>query len=53
MFPVFNCRRADRDNVPTMVAGEKSGCERWISTLRSRPKDRPFFLWLAALDPAP
>lgn len=34
-----------------MIAREKSGCERWISTLRSRPKDRPFFLWLAALDP--
>ncbi len=36
---------------PTMIAAEKSGCERWISTLRSRPQDRPFFLWLAALDP--
>ena len=34
-----------------MVAKEKSGCEHWISTLRSRPKDKPFFLWLAALDP--
>jgi N-sulfoglucosamine sulfohydrolase len=34
-----------------MVASEKSGCEHWVSTLRSRPKDRPFFLWLAALDP--
>jgi arylsulfatase A-like enzyme len=35
----------------TMVAREKSGCEHWISTLRSWPKDRPFFLWLASLDP--
>ena len=34
-----------------MVAKEKSGCEHWVSTLRSRPKDRPFLLWLAALDP--
>lgn len=34
-----------------MVAKEKSGCEHWVSTLRSRSKDRPFFLWLAALDP--
>jgi arylsulfatase A-like enzyme len=34
-----------------MVAKEKSGCEHWVSTLRDRPKDRPFFLWLAALDP--
>jgi arylsulfatase A-like enzyme len=36
---------------PTMVAREKSGCEHWVSTLSSRPKDRPFFLWLASLDP--
>jgi len=34
-----------------MVAKEKSGCEHWLSTLRRRPKDKPFFLWLAALDP--
>ena len=34
-----------------MVAKEKSGCEHWIPTLRSRPKDTPFFLWLASLDP--
>ncbi|MHC4117750.1 MAG: sulfatase family protein [Planctomycetota bacterium] len=34
-----------------MVAKEKSGCEHWVSTLRGRPRDRPFFLWLAALDP--
>lgn len=36
---------------PTMIAREESGCEQWVSTLRRRPKDRPFFLWLAALDP--
>ncbi|MHC4432686.1 MAG: sulfatase family protein, partial [Planctomycetota bacterium] len=36
---------------PAMIADEKSGCERWLSTLQARPKDRPFFLWLAALDP--
>jgi N-sulfoglucosamine sulfohydrolase len=29
----------------------KSGCADWISTLRDRPRDKPFFLWLAALDP--
>jgi arylsulfatase A-like enzyme len=28
-----------------------SGCGQWVPTLRDRPKDRPFFLWLAALDP--
>ncbi len=28
-----------------------SGCEDWVRTLKERPKDRPFFLWLAAVDP--
>ena len=34
-----------------MVAKSPSGCEAWVSTLQNRPKDKPFFLWLAALDP--
>jgi N-sulfoglucosamine sulfohydrolase len=29
----------------------ESGCDKWIPTLKSRPIDKPFFLWLAALDP--
>ena len=28
-----------------------SGCVKWISTLQQRPKDKPFFLWLASIDP--
>jgi N-sulfoglucosamine sulfohydrolase len=28
-----------------------SGCVKWISTLQERPKDKPFFLWLASIDP--
>ncbi len=27
-----------------------SGCEYWVPLIRKRPKDRPFFLWLAAHD---
>ena len=36
-----------------MIAAAKiaSGCEDWIDVLQSRPKNKPFFLWLAALDP--
>jgi N-sulfoglucosamine sulfohydrolase len=34
-----------------MVASSPSGCEAWESTVQNRPKDKPFFLWLAALDP--
>ena len=28
-----------------------SGCAAWIPVLQQRPEDRPFFLWLAAIDP--
>ncbi|MCE9525253.1 MAG: sulfatase, partial [Planctomycetales bacterium] len=28
-----------------------SGAEAWVATLNERPKDKPFFLWLAAVDP--
>lgn len=28
-----------------------SGCEHWMGALQGRPKDKPFFLWLAAVDP--
>ena len=34
-----------------MVAKKPSGCEDWELALEQRPKDKPFFLWLAALDP--
>lgn len=35
----------------TEELGEGSGCEEWVSTLKNRPKNKPFFLWLAAVDP--
>lgn len=31
--------------------GGPSGCEKWVEVLQNRPRDKPFFLWLAALDP--
>ncbi|MFT6619362.1 MAG: arylsulfatase A-like enzyme [Limisphaerales bacterium] len=35
-----------------MSAGRNaSGCEDWLPALRSCPEGRPYFLWLAALDP--
>lgn len=34
-----------------MIAQQPSGCEDWIPTLKERPKDQPFFMWFAALDP--
>ena len=29
----------------------QSGCDQWVPVLRDRPRDKPFFLWLAAFDP--
>ena len=40
--------RADRAQ-PAAVS--QSGCDQWVPVLRDRPRDRPFFLWLAAVDP--
>ncbi len=34
-----------------MIAEQPSGCEDWVKALEACPTDRPFFLWLAALDP--
>ena len=31
--------------------GEPSGCTNWVPLLQQRPKDKPFFVWLAASDP--
>ena len=36
---------------PKMVAAQPSGCEDWEKALNERPSDKPFFMWLAALDP--
>jgi N-sulfoglucosamine sulfohydrolase len=36
---------------PKMIAKQPSGCEDWERSIEDRPRDRPFFLWLAALDP--
>ncbi|MEX2577857.1 MAG: sulfatase [Verrucomicrobiales bacterium] len=35
----------------TLEGEARSGCGDWLSLLRDRPEDQPFFLWLAALDP--
>jgi arylsulfatase A-like enzyme len=37
--------------VETLEGEAQSGCAEWLSLLKDRPKDKPFFLWLAALDP--
>jgi len=37
--------------VETLEGEAQSGCADWIPLMRERPKDKPFFFWLAALDP--
>ncbi|MEO1616088.1 MAG: sulfatase [Planctomycetota bacterium] len=36
---------------PKMIAAQPSGCEDWVRAIDERDRDKPFFLWLAALDP--
>ena len=44
-----------KDAKPRMTAegpgSVQGGTDQWVPVLRDRPRDRPFFLWLAALDP--
>lgn len=40
-----------RDEFDAIYGGAPSGCENWVKALQERPKDKPFFMWLAALDP--
>ena len=37
--------------IETMEGEAQSGCTEWVPLLRARPEGKPFFLWLAALDP--
>ncbi len=37
--------------VETLEGEAQSGCVDWIPMMQARPKEKPFFLWLAALDP--
>lgn len=41
-------KRAEFD---TIYGGQPSGSENWMEALQNCPDDKPFFLWLAALDP--
>ena len=47
----FQLPTGDGKTPPKMVAKKPAGCEDWIPTLKARPKDKPFFMWFAALDP--
>jgi N-sulfoglucosamine sulfohydrolase len=40
-----------RAEFDTIYGGTPSGSEYWVEALQNRPKDKPFFLWLAAFDP--
>jgi N-sulfoglucosamine sulfohydrolase len=43
----------EKTTVKTVVPPDPnpSGAEAWVATLKERPKDKPFFLWLASVDP--
>lgn len=47
----FRLGHAPGQPAPAPDASGKSGAGQWVSTLQTRPKGKPFFLWLAAFDP--
>jgi len=42
-------KRSEFDDI--FLGGDPSGCGNWEKALLNRPKDKPFFMWLAAIDP--
>jgi N-sulfoglucosamine sulfohydrolase len=40
-----------RAEFDTIYGSGPSGCEFWVEALQNRPMDKPFFMWLAAIDP--
>ncbi len=43
--------KATDGETPDLPASDGSGCHLWLPTLNHRPDNKPFFLWLAAVDP--
>ncbi|MBA61603.1 MAG: hypothetical protein CMJ76_04485 [Planctomycetaceae bacterium] len=41
---------APRDHFDSIKGGGPSGCEQWVASLKNRDKDKPFFMWFAAID---
>lgn len=39
------------DGKKAVQKGDGSGCENWVPLIKETPKNQPFFLWLAAVDP--
>ncbi len=51
-LPIEQSGAAAAGGQQTAASGsDGSGATEWVATLRNRPKDKPFFLWLASLDP--
>ena len=40
-----------REEFDSIYGGGPSGCENWLRAVKNRPRNKPFFLWLAAFDP--
>ena len=51
-FQLPTGKAAKAGKITQKVIGDaRSGCDQWVPVLKARPKDKPLFAWLAALDP--
>ena len=41
---------APRQHFDAITDGKPSGCEQWVSTLKNRTPNKPFFMWFASYD---
>ena len=51
-FQLPTGQAAKEGKITQKVIGDaRSGCDQWVPILKARPKNKPLFAWLAALDP--
>ena len=51
-FQLPTGKAAKEGKITQKVIGDaRSGCDQWVPVLKARPKNKPLFAWLAALDP--
>jgi len=51
LYPVGTAGYVMSHESATTLPPNESGCDDWVKALQERPKNQPFLMWLAAVDP--